>query len=55
MPSGSVKKFLADQKAAEVTELALVLALIVAGAVSLIVLIGQNVKTFYEDTDSALP
>ncbi|NIL99150.1 MAG: hypothetical protein GTO62_19135 [Planctomycetales bacterium] len=50
-----VKKFLADQEGAEVTELALVLAFIVAGSVAIIVLIGEQVQTFYEDTDNALP
>jgi Flp pilus assembly pilin Flp len=55
MQRGTVNKFLAEETAAEVTELALVLAIIVAAAVALILTIGQSVQTFYQDTDAALP
>jgi Flp pilus assembly pilin Flp len=48
------QKFLADEKAAEVTELAIVLALIVAGSIALISSLGGTVQTFYEDTRDAL-
>ena len=51
----TAKRFVTDEKAAEVTELALVLALIVAGAVATIALIGPKVTKFYGDTNSALP
>ncbi|MGB6042148.1 MAG: hypothetical protein WBF93_03225 [Pirellulales bacterium] len=55
MQRSTVNKFLAEETAAEVTELALVLAIIVAAAVAIIVTIGQSVQTFYQDTDAALP
>ena len=48
-------KFLAEEKAAEVTELALVLAFIVAASVALILEIGQSVQSFFVATDNALP
>lgn len=50
-----VKRFLSDEKAAEVTELGIVLALIVAGAVATIALIGPKIKQAYTDTNAALP
>jgi Flp pilus assembly pilin Flp len=49
------KRFVADEKAAEVTELGIVLALIVAGAVATIALIGPKVKAGYTTTNSAMP
>lgn len=49
------KRFVADEKAAEVTELGIVLALIVAGAVVTIGLIGGKVQTAYTTTNGALP
>jgi Flp pilus assembly pilin Flp len=49
-----VQKFLAEEQAAEVTELAIVLALIVAASVAVISSLGGTVQTFYEDTRDAL-
>jgi Flp pilus assembly pilin Flp len=49
-----LKRFLADEKAAEVTELGIVLALIVAGAVASIALIGPVVQKAYADIAAAL-
>lgn len=49
------KRFAADEAAAEVTELGIVLALIVAGCVATIALIGPKVKKAYDDTNTALP
>jgi len=48
------KRFFRDEKAAEVTELGIVLALIVAGAVVAIAAIGPFVQTAYEDVATAL-
>ena len=48
------KRFFSDEKAAEVTELGIVLALIVAGAVATIALIGPKVQKAYEDTNNEL-
>ena len=42
-----VKRFFADEKAAEVTELGIVLALVVAGAVVYLSPIGNAVKSGY--------
>jgi Flp pilus assembly pilin Flp len=44
-----------DEKAAEVTELGIVLALIVAGAVATIALIGPKIQAAYDTTNNALP
>ena len=49
------RRFFADEKAAEVTELGIVLALIVAGAVATIALIGPKIQQAYSDTNAALP
>jgi Flp pilus assembly pilin Flp len=49
------KRFVADEKAAEVTELGIVLALIVAGAVATIALIGPKIQTAYTTTNTNLP
>jgi len=49
-----VKRFFADEKAAEVTELGIVLALIVAGAVGTIALIGPIIQDAYTDTHTSL-
>jgi len=49
-----VKRFFADEKAAEVTELGIVLALIVALAVATIASIGEKVSTAYESVDAEL-
>ncbi len=51
----TVKTFIADENAAEVTELAIVLALIVAGAVAAIVLIGPKITQYYADLNAQLP
>jgi Flp pilus assembly pilin Flp len=48
------KRFVADEKAAEVTELGIVLALIVAGAVAIIAAIGPKIKNAYANTNTAL-
>ena len=50
-----VKTFIAEESAAEVTELAIVLALIVAGAVAAIALIGPKIALFYSNINSGLP
>ena len=49
------RQFLADEKAAEVTELGIVLALIVAGCVAIIALIGPKIQAAYTTTNNALP
>ena len=49
------KRFAKDETAAEVTELGIVLALIVAGCVATIALIGPKVKKAYDDTNSSIP
>jgi Flp pilus assembly pilin Flp len=51
----TVKTFIAEEKAAEVTELGIVLALIVAGAVAVLVLIGPKIAQFYTDFNAQLP
>ncbi len=51
----TVKTFIAEEKAAEVTELGIVLALIVAGAVAAIVLIGPKITQYYTDLNAQLP
>ena len=51
----TVKTFIAEENAAEVTELGIVLALIVAGAVAAITLIGPKIAQFYSNLNSALP
>ena len=49
------KRFFADQRAAEVTELGIVLALIVAGSVAIIALIGPKIVAAYTKTNAAIP
>jgi Flp pilus assembly pilin Flp len=49
------KGFFRDEKAAEVTELGIVLALIVAGAVATIALIGPKIQAAYTTTNGAIP
>jgi len=49
------KRFFHDERAAEVTELGIVLALIVAGCVASLALIGPKVKKAYTDTNTSLP
>jgi Flp pilus assembly pilin Flp len=48
------KRFFSDEKAAEVTELGIVLALIVAGCVAVIALIGPKIKAAYDLTNTSL-
>jgi len=50
-----VRQFFSDQRAAEVTELAIVLALVVAGAIATIVVLGPKVAQMYQDTNSKIP
>lgn len=50
-----LKSFIRDENAAEVTELGIVLALIVAGAVATIALIGPKIQAAYDTTNNALP
>jgi Flp pilus assembly pilin Flp len=49
------KRFVTDDKAAEVTELGIVLALIVAGAIAIIALLGPKIQNAYTNTNSDLP
>ena len=49
-----LNNFVRDENAAEVTELGIVLALIVAGAVGTIALIGPIIQQAYTDTHTAL-
>ena len=49
------RKFVSDEQGAEVTELGIVLALIVAGAVATIALIGPKIQAAYTATNGALP
>ncbi len=49
------KRFYADEKAAEVTELGIVLALIVAASVATIALIGPKILAAYNLTNTSLP
>ena len=49
------QKFIRDEQGAEVTELGIVLALIVAGAVATIALIGPKIQAAYTTTNTALP
>ncbi|MEE9603541.1 MAG: hypothetical protein V3V75_09565 [Thermoguttaceae bacterium] len=49
------KRFYADEKAAEVTELGIVLALIVAGSVATIALIGPKILAAYNLTNTSIP
>ena len=50
----SMQRFLKDDKATEVTELAIVLALIVALSIATIVIVGQKVSGIYDLTKSKL-
>ena len=50
-----IKTFIEKENAAEVTELAIILALIVAGAVATIILIGPKIAQYYSDLNSSLP
>ena len=48
------KRFLTDEKAAEVTELGIVLALVVAGSVAAITVIGNVVKNAYTTVSTTI-
>jgi Flp pilus assembly pilin Flp len=50
-----LKSFVRDENAAEVTELGIVLALIVAGCVATIALIGPKIQAAYTTTNAAIP
>jgi Flp pilus assembly pilin Flp len=50
-----VKRFFTDEKAAEVTELGIVLALVVAGSVAILALIGPKIVAAYTTTNAAIP
>ena len=47
--------FVSDQRGAEVTELAVVLGLMVAGAVLLVITLGGTISGFYTSLNSQLP
>jgi Flp pilus assembly pilin Flp len=49
------RRFVRDEKAAEITELGIMLALIVALSIPIILSIGQKVLAAYTTTDTALP
>jgi Flp pilus assembly pilin Flp len=49
------KRFLTEENAAEVTELGIVLALVVAASIALLTSIGTKVVAAYTKTDGALP
>ena len=49
------KKFISDEQGAEVTELGIVLALVVAGSVAILAAIGPKIVTAYTTTNTALP
>ena len=51
----AITNFFNDEKAAEVTELGVVLALVVAGAVATIALIGPKIQAAYTATNDNLP
>jgi Flp pilus assembly pilin Flp len=48
------KRFYADEKAAEVTELGIVLALVVAASVATLALIGPKILAAYNLTNASL-
>ncbi len=49
------KRFFRDEKAAEVTELGIVLALVVAASVAILALIGPKILAAYTLTNNSLP
>ncbi len=49
------KRFFRDEKAAEVTELGIVLALVVAASVAILALIGPKIVAAYTLTNNSLP
>jgi Flp pilus assembly pilin Flp len=50
-----ITAFLADERGAEVTELEIVLALLVAGSIVTLILIGPKVTQYYTAVNAALP
>jgi len=50
-----VEDFLRQEHAAEVTELGIVLALLVAGSVATIILIGPKITQYFSNLNSSLP
>ena len=48
-------RFFRDEKAAEVTELGIVLALVVAASVAILALIGPKILAAYTLTNNSLP
>ena len=50
----TTKRFFADEKAAEVTELGIVLALVVAGSVAILAAIGPKIIAAYTTTNAAM-
>jgi Flp pilus assembly pilin Flp len=51
----AIKTFVAEENGAEVTELGIVLALLVAGAVAAITLMGPKIAQYYTVLNSGLP
>jgi Flp pilus assembly pilin Flp len=51
----TITAFLTDERGAEVTELGIVLALVVAGAVATITLIGPKITQYYSAVNTSLP
>ena len=49
------KRFFRDEKAAEVTELGIVLALVVAASVAILAAIGPKILAAYTLTNNSLP
>jgi Flp pilus assembly pilin Flp len=49
------KKFIRDEHGAEVTELGIVLALVVAGSVAILAAIGPKIVAAYTTTNGAIP
>jgi Flp pilus assembly pilin Flp len=49
------KKFIRDEHGAEVTELGIVLALVVAGSVAILAAIGPKILAAYTATNAAIP
>ena len=50
-----ITNFICDEKAAEVTELAIVFALIVAGSIIVISSLGGKIQQYYQSTNTAIP
>ncbi len=50
-----LRKFVSSEDGAEVSELAIVLAILVAGSVGLLILIGPKVAQMYTNANAAVP